>query len=194
VKPLDIGRACNLRPFTSRPTFPPLRMERETPGSKTFVSRAAVVKRPFGVTAVAVLMCIGAALLALGSLGFFVLGGGAVTTGAGGPMSQLFSEMGTIGAGIFLVLAAAYATLAIYLLKLASWARLATIVFIALGSLFAVIGILASLPHPDFLVFAWQLLVIAVDVWIMWYLLRPHIKNAFAARRHHTGVCIEAQL
>jgi hypothetical protein len=32
------------------------------------------MKRPFGVTVVAVLMCIGAGLLALGSLAFFVLG------------------------------------------------------------------------------------------------------------------------
>jgi len=152
------------------------------------------VKRPFGVTAVAVLLCIGAALLALGSLGFFVLGRGAVTSGAGGPMSQLFSEMGTTGAGIFLVLAAAYATLAIYLVSLTSWARLATIGFIALGALFAVIGILASLPRPDFLVFAWQLVVIAVDVWIMWHLLRPHIKNAFAVRRRHNGVRVEGQM
>jgi hypothetical protein len=37
------------------------------------------MKRPFGVTIVAVLMCIGAGLLAIGSLGFFVLGGAAVT-------------------------------------------------------------------------------------------------------------------
>lgn len=58
------------------------------------------MKLPFGVTVVAFLMCIGAGLLALGSLGFFVLGGVAVTAGAGGSTSQLFSEMGAIGGTI----------------------------------------------------------------------------------------------
>jgi hypothetical protein len=41
------------------------------------------MKRPLGVTVVAVLMCIGAGLLAVGSLGFFVLGGVVVAAEAG---------------------------------------------------------------------------------------------------------------
>jgi hypothetical protein len=151
------------------------------------------MKRPFGVTVVAVLMCIGAGLLALGSLGFFVLGGVAATAGAGGPTSQLFSEMGAIGAGIFLVLAVAYAFLAIYIFRLAYWVRPAAIVSIAVGLLFAAIGILASLPHPDFMVLAWQVFVIVVDVCIVWYLTTPHVKDAFAAQRHHPGAHIEAR-
>jgi hypothetical protein len=151
------------------------------------------MKRPFGVILVAVLMCIGAGLLALGSLAFFALGAVAVTAGAEGPMSHLFSEMGTIGTGIFLVLAVAYVILAIQLLRFVYWARLAAIVFIAVGSLFAVIGIVTSLPHPEIMVFAWQLFVIAVDVWILWYLTRPHIKDAFANQRHHPGARVEAQ-
>jgi hypothetical protein len=149
------------------------------------------MKRPVGVTVVAVLMCIGAGLLALGSSAFFVLGAVAVTAGAEGPMSQLFSEMGTVGAGIFMALAVVYATLAIYILRLASWARLATMVFIALGSLFAVIGILVSLPHTVIMVFAWQFLVIAVDAGILWYLMRPHVREAFATQ-HHPVARVEA--
>ena len=145
------------------------------------------MKRPIGVTVVAVLMCIGAGLLALGSLAFFALGAIAVSVGPGGPMSQLFLETGTVGAGIFLVLAIAYATLAILIWRLVYWARLAATVFIAVGSLFAVIGILISLPHPDIMVFTWQLFVIAVDAWILWYLARPHVKDAFDAQRHHPG-------
>jgi hypothetical protein len=145
------------------------------------------MKRPFGVTVVAVPMCIGAGLLALGSLGFFVLGGVAVTAGAGGPTSQLFSTMGAIGAGLFPVLAVIYATLAIYMFRLVHWVRLPAVVLIAVGLLFAVIGILVSLPHSDLLAFVWQLFVIAVDAYILWYLMTPNVKDAFAAQRHHTG-------
>jgi nitroimidazol reductase NimA-like FMN-containing flavoprotein (pyridoxamine 5'-phosphate oxidase superfamily) len=162
-------------------------------GDKTHESRGAFVKRPFGVVVVAALMCIGAGLLALGSLAFFALGELAVTAGAEGPLSQLFSEMGTFGAGIFLALAVAYAMLAIYMLRLAYWARLATIVLISVGLVLAVIGILVSLPQPRITVFAWQLFVIAVDTCILWYLTRPHVKEAFAAHEHHPDAHIEAQ-
>ena len=152
------------------------------------------MKRPFGVTIVAVLMCIGAGLLAIGSLGFFVLGGAAVAARAGGPTSQLFSEMGSIGAGIFTILAVIYAILAIYMFRLVSWARLASISFISVGLFFALIGIVGSLPHPDFMVLAWQLFVIAVDTWILWYLATPHVKDAFAVPGNHPKARVEAHI
>jgi Na+-transporting NADH:ubiquinone oxidoreductase subunit NqrB len=151
-----------------------------------------MMKRPFGVTVVAVLMCIGAALLAIGSVGFFVLGGAAVTTRAGGPTSQLFSEMGSVGAGLFTILAVVYATLAIYMFRLVSWARLASISFISMGLFFAAVGIVGSFPHPDFMVLAWQLFVIAVDAWILWYLATPHVKRVFAGQGNHSRAHVEA--
>lgn len=149
------------------------------------------MKRPFGVIIVAALMCIGAGLLAIGSLGFFVLGGAAVTMRAGGPASQLFSEMGSIGASLFTILAVIYATLAIYIFRLV-WARLAAITFISVGLFFAAIGIIGSLPHPDFMVLAWQLFVIAVDAWILWYLATPHVKAIFAVRGNHPITHVKA--
>src|ERR1039457_4917575 len=151
------------------------------------------MKRPFGVIVIAILMSIEAALLAVGSLAFLALGRLAVTAGVEGPMSQLFSEMGTIGAGILLFLAVAYALLAIYVLRLVYWARLAAIVLISTGLLLAAIGILASMPHPKILVFAWQIFVIAVDVLILRYLTRPHVKEAFAAQEHHPNRHVQAQ-
>ena len=150
------------------------------------------MKRPYRVTVVAVLMCIGAALLALGSLGFFLFGGTVVTTGTGGPTSQLFSEMGGIGAGIFLALGVVYATLAIYMFRLVRWVRRAAIAFIAVGLLFAVIGILVSLAHPDLMVFVWQLFVIAVDAYTLRYLMTPHVKDAFASQGHRPAARIDA--
>ncbi len=142
---------------------------------------------------VSILMFIGAGLLALGSLAFFALGELAVTAGAEGPMSQLFSEMGAFGAGIFLALAVAFAILAICLLKTVHWARVATIVLISVGLGLAAIGILVSLPHPKMMVFAWQILVIAVDVSILSYLTRPLVKRAFAAHEHYPNAHGEAR-
>jgi nitroimidazol reductase NimA-like FMN-containing flavoprotein (pyridoxamine 5'-phosphate oxidase superfamily) len=146
------------------------------------------MKRPFSVIVIAILMSIEAALLAVGSLAFLALGRLAVTAGVEGPMPQLFSEMGTIGAGILLFLAVAYALLAIYVLRLVYWARLAATVLISTGLLLAAIGILTSMPHPKVLVFAWQIFVIAVDVCILWYLTRPRVKEAFAAPQRHPDV------
>ena len=145
------------------------------------------MKRPFGVTAVAVLLCIEAGLLALGCVAFFVLRAVAVPSGARS-LSELSGKMGTIGGGVLFVFAAVYITLAIYMLKLIYWARPATIGFISAGLILAVIGILASLPRPGILVFVWSLFVIAVDVWILWYLTKPTVKDAFAGKHYATNV------
>jgi hypothetical protein len=100
--------------------------------------------------------------------------------------------MGAAGAGIFLVLAVVYGSLAIYIFSLVSWARLAALVFISVGLFFAVFGILGSLPHPDPLVLTWQLFVVGVDAWILWYLRTRLAKDAFGARLSHPGAHIEA--
>ncbi len=142
------------------------------------------MKRPIGVIIVAILMFIGAGLLGVGTLAFFELGPVAMTAGAEGPMSRLFSDMGTIGAAIFVVLAVAYLILAIEMFRLVYWARLASIVSIALGVFFAVFGIFVSFPRPDMLVFGLQLFVIAVDIWMLAYLMRPHVRELFTAQRH----------
>jgi len=126
-------------------------------------------------------MFLGAALLGVGTLVFFELGPVAVTAGAEGPMSRLFSDMGTTGGVIFLVLSLAYLVLAIEIFRLVYWARLASIAFIALGVFFAVFGVVISFPRPDMLVFGWQLFVIAVDIGILAYLTRPHVREVFAA-------------
>jgi Na+-transporting NADH:ubiquinone oxidoreductase subunit NqrB len=100
--------------------------------------------------------------------------------------------MGSIGAGIFMILAVIYATLGIYMFRLVSWARLASICFNSVGLFFAVIGIIGSLPRSDFMVLAWQVFVIAVDAWILWYLATPHVKDAFAVQGNHPRAHIEA--
>jgi len=141
------------------------------------------MKRPLGVIVVAILMFMGGGVLAVGSWMYFLLGAAAVTAGAEGPMSRLFSDMGTIGVAIFAILAAAYLILAISIFRLVYWARVAAIVSIGFGLLFAIIGILVSFPRPDMMVFGWQLFVIAADIWILAYLMRPHVREVFNVER-----------
>jgi hypothetical protein len=137
--------------------------------------------RPTGVTIIAVLMSIGAAFLTLGSLASFLVCGMVVTGGnAGEPLSAAFAGMGVSGGIFLLLLAGVYIVLATDLLKLLNWARLACMTVIAIGALVA-IGVLASMAHLAIEVIVMQLFVIALDVWILWYLVRPHVKQAFGA-------------
>lgn len=149
------------------------------------------MKHSFGLKLIAFLMFAGVGLLVLGSLSFLKWGALEGTTGTGGPMYQLFADLGKVGAEVFLALAGAYVVLAICILRFVSWARPVTIAFIAVGLLFAGVGILISLPRPDTAVCAWQLFVIGIDAWIIWYLTRPLVKDAFKAAEHgrvlHSG-------
>ncbi len=45
----------------------------------------------------------------------------------------------------------------------------------------AVLGLLAGVAPFNALLSLRQLVVIAIDIWIIWYLLRPHVKQAFGA-------------
>jgi|SRR5215469_6665691 len=137
--------------------------------------------RPIGVTVVSILMCLGAGLLALGSLAYFTLGKTTVTFGNEGPMSALFARMGAFGGGLFLALAIIYVTLAICLWELRALARTTSIAFIGLGQLFALLGILRSLPHPHPGVLAWQIFVVLTDVGILWYLSTARIVKIFSS-------------
>jgi hypothetical protein len=142
---------------------------------------------------VAILMWVGAVLLGIGSLAFFAFGKLAVTIGSGGPMSQLFSDMGTFGAAIFLALAAGYVLLAICVVRLVHWARVATIVLLWVGLGLAAVGIFVSLPHPKITVLAWQLFVIAVDLSILRYLTRPQVKKVFDEHERHFETRVQTQ-
>jgi len=90
------------------------------------------MKRPTGIVVVAILMYLGATLLAVG-----------------------------------------------YLWRPRAWARTASITCIGFGMIFALLGILLSLPDPFVGVLAWQVFVVAVDLGFLLYLTRPHVAKAF---------------
>ena len=138
------------------------------------------MERPTGVTVLAVLLMIFAAFAVFAGLSLLVLGLGGGTAlqmrGASTGMSAMMAGMGALGGVFLLALAAVYVVLGVGLLKLLNWARVVTLV---LGLLFAAIGLLTAVIHFRAALLLWQLCVVAIDAWIIWYLLRPDVKQAF---------------
>jgi hypothetical protein len=143
------------------------------------------MKRPTGVTIIAVLTFFGAAVLALSSFAcFFVAVKGMTGGDAGEPVSEAIAGMGIAGGLSLLVLASIAACLTFGVLKLYEWARIVSIASIAAGigcmilSLFAFRGYRMMPIVPSIMC---HLLVMATAVWMLAYLLRPHVKQAFGA-------------
>ncbi len=139
------------------------------------------MQRPTGVTILAVLSFIGAVLALLVALGSFFMGGmglagiGGQATGMGGTLAML----GAFAGVVMLILAALYLVVGFGLWKLRSWGRMLAIILVALGMLAALAGLVKSFMPLHVGVVVWELIVIAIDVWILWYFFRPHVKQAF---------------
>ena len=143
------------------------------------------MKRPTGVTIIAVLTFFGSAVLALGSVAFFFVAVMGMTgRDAGDPVSVAIAGMGMAGGFSLLVLAGVAVCLTIGVLELREWARIVSIASIALGigctilSLFALRGY-AVIPAVPSVVC--HLLVTTTAVWMLVYLLLPRVKLAFVA-------------
>jgi uncharacterized membrane protein (DUF2068 family) len=139
------------------------------------------MERPAGVTILAIFAFFLAGLLALGGLGALL--GGAVLShlASSGGLKMLAGVGGAIIAVVFLGFAVIYIVDGIGLLKVANWARILTIILVALSLLQSVFRVLRMLVaiHPVALLFT--LIVTAIDVWILVYLFKPDVKQAFGA-------------
>ncbi len=143
------------------------------------------MKRPSGVTIIAVLTFLGAAILAVGSFAFFFVGVMGMTGGdAGEPSSAALAGMGIAGGFSLLILAGVAVCLAIGVLQLREWAWVASIASMAVGivctilSLFAIKGYRVLPPFPSVI---FHLLVVSTAIWMLSYLLLPRVKHAFSA-------------
>jgi hypothetical protein len=143
------------------------------------------MKRPTGVTIVAILTFFGAALLALGSLALFLAAVVGMTGGdAGDPASVAIAGMGGAGGFSLLVLAGVAVYVAVGVLNLREWARIVTIVAIAVGVAFTIFSLFTFMGYlviPAGPMIVCHLLVMAAAVWMLAYLLRPRVKQAFRA-------------
>jgi hypothetical protein len=138
------------------------------------------MERPTGVTVIALLGFIGAFLLFFAAFGMF-LGGAVLSSLANRPGLGMIAGMGGAIVGVvFLGIAALYLVLGIGLWKLQNWARIVTLILVSLGLIFNVLGLLRSILHLHVFVFFFQCIVIALDVWIVFYLSRPYVKQVFS--------------
>ena len=143
------------------------------------------MKRPIGVTIIAFLTFFGAAILALGSCVFFFVAVMGITGGdSAEPVSVAIAGMAAAGGSSLLVLAAVAACLAIGVLELREWARIASMTSIVAGIVCVILSLFAFRGHvllPVVPSVACHLLVMATAVWMLVYLLRPRVKETFSA-------------
>jgi hypothetical protein len=141
------------------------------------------VKRPTGVTIIAVLAFCAAAFLAVGSFAFFVVAVMDMTGGdSGDAASVAIAGMGAAGGFSLLVLAGIAGCLAIGVLELCEWARIVSIISIAVVFACTILSLVAFSRYVMFPVtpsIVCHLLLIATAVWMLAYLLRPHVKRVF---------------
>ena len=139
------------------------------------------MERPVGVTILGVLGYLGAGLLVLAALLMF-LSGAIVANLAARPGFGMVAGVGGAILGVFfLVFAAFYMITAVGLMKLQNWARILVIVLCGLGVFFNALGVLSALFHLHPLLVLWRAILLAVDLWVGLYLLKPHVKQAFGA-------------
>jgi hypothetical protein len=142
------------------------------------------MNRPGGVTVIAVLCFIFGAIYALGGAGMMA-GGGMVAKimseqgQSAGPLAGMIAGLGAAIGICLLLLGIVDFVLGVCLLQLKEWARIVSIVLAGIGAALGVLGLLQGLVH--FILFATiiRLCVLAVEVWIVIYLLKPEVKAAF---------------
>jgi hypothetical protein len=114
-----------------------------------------------------------------------ILGGGFIATilsqqgqGSAGAAGAL-AGLGAV-AGVFIIIVGGVsALLGFGLWKLKEWARIVSIVLYGISAALQVLGILGTLAHFNVFALMWGTFWVAVDAFIIWYLLKPEVKAAF---------------
>ncbi len=137
------------------------------------------MQRPTGVTVIAVLAFVQAGFTALAGSILLVF----FTDRKGGP--QMGLEILLLLIVVVLLFTLLYAVAGFGMWRLRKWGRLLTMAFSVISVLFALAGVLTQnrrlqTGDPQLQVF-FVLLWISVNVWILYYLTRPHVKQAFGA-------------
>ena len=66
--------------------------------------------------------------------------------------------------------------------KLKEWARVVSIVLYGISAALQLLGLLGSLAHFNAFAVIWSVFWIAVDAFVIFYLLKPEVKAAFRQR------------
>ena len=123
---------------------------------------------PAGVVVIAILNIIVALLLFLGSLGALLV---ALAIGTDPEFGDALSFFFLVTGVILFLMAIALIIMAVGLIKLRPWARTISIVLAWIGGILGILTFLSGNPVP--------LINVVINVIIIWYLGRPHVKAAF---------------
>src|ERR1700723_3866728 len=171
-RPSCVGFGAGCGTFTAE-----LRNPRHT-GMKT-------MKRPTGVTVIAVLLSSVAAILALSCVAAFCIAFIVITGGISrDPLSTAITGMAIGGGCSLIMLAIAAAGVATALFELREWAWSASIAAIGLCTAFTIIGIYSFRRFflmPVGMSLLCHLAVVAIAAWMLHYLLQPGVRRAFSA-------------
>jgi hypothetical protein len=143
------------------------------------------MKRPTGVTLIAVFLAGIAATLALSCVASFGIAVIVITGGISrDPVSTAITCMAVGGGFSLIILSSAAAGVAIALFELRHWAWSASIAAIGFGAAFTVIG-LYSFRRFFLMTIGLSLLchlaVVAIAAWMLVYLMKPGVRRAFSA-------------
>jgi len=142
------------------------------------------MQRPLGITILAIFAFVLAVLCLVMAAGVFMGVAGLIglftnLAGSNGPLAGL---AGALGIGMLLV-AVLYAALGFGLWKLHKWGRILCLIVVALGLLSSVAGLFSALAPVSAVLLVRALVVIAIDLWIITYLLKPHVQQAFGVQK-----------
>ena len=140
------------------------------------------MKRPTGVTLIAILMVGVAAILALGCFASFFIAVMGITGDSSDAVSAAITGMALGGGFSLLILAGVAAGLALAVFNLQEWAWSASMATIGVGTALTVISLVALrryvlIPVGPSLVC--HIFLVATAIWMLAYLSRPRVKQAF---------------
>ena len=138
------------------------------------------MKRPIGVTVIAILMFLVAALLTLASAACFFVGVMNLTgPDSRDPVAVAIAGMTLAGGFSLLLLAAINITLGIGVLQLRETARRLCMASISLGAALTLAALFLLVLHPPAEIIAAQLLLLAAYLVTLAYLVSPGVRQAF---------------
>ncbi|MGH9737585.1 MAG: hypothetical protein ACRD4X_03250 [Candidatus Acidiferrales bacterium] len=134
------------------------------------------MQRPMGVTIIAILGVAFGALAILEGLWIAM---------AHRPLGMMTGMGGAFAGIVLLGIAALVIVTSVGLLKLQEWSRVLAILLNAVHLVIAALGLLEAFRHVHALFFFGMMLrhiiMIIVGVWIIVYLIQPHVRQAFLA-------------
>jgi hypothetical protein len=138
------------------------------------------VNRPIGITVIAILMFLVAALMVLGSAACFFVGVMNLTgADSRDPVTVAIAGMTLAGGFSLLLLAAINITLGIGVLQLRETARRLCMASISLGVALTLAALFLLVLHPPAAMIVAQLLLLAAYVATLAYLVSPRVRQAF---------------